>query len=87
MFQNKNIFTVSVILIAIACFIAAWIYFTHTATKLPHYFPGYQFGYNHIHVKRGIIAVIIGLGCFIFAWFQTRKKSFIVSRELLKKED
>jgi hypothetical protein len=57
---------VGVLLIAVA--IISWI---DTASSLPSFFPGHQAGSGHHHVKHGIAAFILGLGAFVFAWFQT----------------
>ena len=54
------------ILLAIAI-----LYLVDTADALPSFFPGHEAGSSHHHVKHGIAAFILGLGAFIFAWFQT----------------
>ena len=43
----------------------------HDAGSLPSFFPGHESGSTHIHFKHGLAAAIVGLGCFVFAWFQT----------------
>ena len=50
----------------------AILYFAEPAGSLPSFFPGHEAGSSHHHVKHGILALILGLGCFVFAWFQTR---------------
>ena len=59
----------------IVLIVIAVIYWTTTAGGLPSFFPGHSAGSAHHHVKHGIAAFILGLGCFIFAWFQTEPKS------------
>jgi hypothetical protein len=59
-----------IVLIAIAI-----VYWVSTADGLPSFFPGHEAGSAHHHVKHGIAAFILGVGCFIFAWFQTEPKS------------
>jgi hypothetical protein len=54
------------ILIAIAI-----IYWAEPAGSLPSFFPGHEAGSSHHHVKHGLLAFILGIGCFIFAWFQS----------------
>jgi hypothetical protein len=49
----------------------AVIYWTQDAGSLPSFFPGHESGSTHIHFKHGLAAAIVGLGCFVFAWFQT----------------
>ena len=51
------------------------LYWAEPAGSLPSFFPGHEAGSSHHHVKRGILAFILGIGCFIFAWFQTGPSS------------
>jgi hypothetical protein len=55
-----------ILLIALAV-----LYWVDSAGSLPSFIPGHQAGSGHHHIKHGIAAFIVGLGCFIFAWFQT----------------
>jgi hypothetical protein len=55
-----------IVLIAIAI-----VYWAEPAGSLPSFFPGHEAGSSHHHFKHGILAFILGVGCFIFAWFQT----------------
>jgi hypothetical protein len=57
---------VGVILIVIAV-----VYFAEPAKSLPGFFPGHQAGSTHHHVKHCIAALLLGLGAFVLAWFQT----------------
>jgi hypothetical protein len=57
---------VGVLLIAVAI-----VYFVDSASALPSFFPGHDAGSAHHHVKHGIAALILGLACFVFAWFQS----------------
>ena len=47
------------------------VYFVEPAKSLPSLLPGHESGSNHHHVKHGIAAVLVGIGCFVFAWFQS----------------
>ena len=49
----------------------AVLYFADTASALPSFIPGHQAGSAHHHVKHGIAAGLLGLACFVFAWFQS----------------
>jgi hypothetical protein len=49
----------------------AVVYIVEPASSLPSFFPGHQAGSSHHHVKHGIAAGLLGIGCFILAWFQT----------------
>jgi hypothetical protein len=57
---------IGVILIVIAA-----VYFAEPAKSLPGFFPGHEAGSTHHHVKHGIAALLLGLGAFVLAWFQT----------------
>ena len=59
------------VLAGIALLVVAVLYFADSAADLPSFFPGHESGSAHHHVKHGIAALIVGLGAFIFAWFQT----------------
>jgi uncharacterized membrane protein HdeD (DUF308 family) len=47
------------------------VYFVEPAKSLPSLRPGHESGSSHHHVKHGIAAVLVGIGCFVFAWFQS----------------
>jgi hypothetical protein len=52
--------------------VVALIYFVEPAKSLP--FPdflGHEAGSSHHHVKHGIAAFLLGIACFVFAWFQS----------------
>jgi hypothetical protein len=51
------------------------VYFAEPAKSLPGFFPGHQSGSSHHHTKHGIAAVLVGIGCFVFAWFQSGPKN------------
>ena len=55
--------------------IIAIIYWVEPAKSLP--FPdflGHDAGSSHHHVKHGIAAFLLGIACFVFAWFQSGPK-------------
>jgi hypothetical protein len=49
----------------------AALYFVDSAGALPGFIPGHEAGSAHHHIKHGIAALVLALGCFVFAWFQT----------------
>ena len=51
--------------------VIAIVYWAEPAGSLPSFFPGHEAGSSHHHVKHGLLAFILGIGCFIFAWFQS----------------
>ena len=74
MTKNRSLIIPAVILGIVFLVIAA-LYFSQTAGDLPSFFPGHQSGSSHHHTKHGIAALVVGLGCFVFAWFQSGPKS------------
>jgi len=55
-----------IILIAVAV-----VYWAEPAKSLPSFFPGHSGTSTTHHVKHGIAALVVGLGCFAFAWFRS----------------
>jgi hypothetical protein len=58
----------------VALIIIGIVYFVESAGSLPSFFPGHEAGSSHVHVKHGIAAVVLGLGAFVLAWFQSGPK-------------
>lgn len=54
--------------------VVAALYLVQTADALPSFFPGHEAGSGHHHVKHGIAALVLALGAFVLAWFQTEAK-------------
>jgi hypothetical protein len=50
----------------------ALIYFLMPAGSLPHFFPGFEPGSDHVHVKHGVASLAVALGLFFFARFVGR---------------
>jgi hypothetical protein len=51
------------------------VYFAEPAKSLPSFFPGHDVHSSTTHVKHGIAALLLGLGCFVLAWFATGPRS------------
>ena len=69
---SSRFWTVAAVVIGIALIIVSVIYFIEPAKSLP--FPnalGHESGSSHHHVKHGIAALLLGIGCFVFAWFHS----------------
>lgn len=49
-------------------------YWSTKANALPHWFPGYDAGENRKHFKHGLASILLGLGCFVWAWFSLGAK-------------
>jgi hypothetical protein len=54
--------------------VIAIIYWVSTASGLPSFFPGHKAGSSTHHFKHGVAAFLLGLACFVFAWFQSGPK-------------
>jgi hypothetical protein len=71
-FMSANRLTVIATGIAgVILLVIAIVYFAEPAKSLPGFFPGHQAGSSHHHVKHGIAALLLGLGAFVVAWFQS----------------
>ena len=68
--KRRNLIIPAVVL-GILLLVVAVIYIADSADSLPSFFPGHEAGSSHHHVKHGIAALVVALGCFVFAWFQT----------------
>jgi Na+(H+)/acetate symporter ActP len=53
--------------------VVAVIYMTQPASALPSFLPGHGPGLLH-HTKHGILALVVGLACFVAAWFLSGPK-------------
>jgi hypothetical protein len=62
---------VPAVVAGVALLAIAVIYWAEPAKSLPSFFPGHEAGSTHHHVKHGIAALVVALGCFVFAWFQS----------------
>ncbi len=70
MTKNRKLILPAVVL-GVLLIVTAIVYFVDTASALPSFFPGHQAGSTTHHTKHGIAALVLGLGCFVFAWFQS----------------
>jgi uncharacterized membrane protein HdeD (DUF308 family) len=72
MARNRPLIAVAVVVGVLLLVIAA-LYFAEPAKSLPSFFPGHSAAggseATHHHVKHGIAALVVGLGCFVIAWF------------------
>jgi hypothetical protein len=70
MTKNRSLIVPAVVL-GLVLLALAVLYFVDSASALPSFIPGHEAGSSHHHVKHGIAAAILALGCFTFAWFQS----------------
>lgn len=62
-------------LLGIIFLIGAIYYWVTPANALLSFLPGYDASSTHTHVKHGLAAFILALGCGVLAWFSMGKKS------------
>lgn len=74
MTKNRRLILPAVVAGVVLLVVAA-IYMADPASSLPSFFPGHEAGSSRHHVKHGIAALVVALGCFALAWFQTEPKS------------
>lgn len=72
--MNKGTVLIASIL-GIIFIIVGVMYFTQTAGNLPSFFPGHEANSPAHHTKHGIAAIVVGIACFVFAWFQSGNKA------------
>jgi hypothetical protein len=71
MTANRRNLILLAVLAGVAFLVVAVIYWAEPASSLPSFFPGHDAGSSEHHIKHGIAAFVVGLGCFVFAWFQS----------------
>jgi uncharacterized membrane-anchored protein YitT (DUF2179 family) len=72
--ENRRLLAIVAIVVGIALIAIAIVYWAEPASSLPSFFPGHEAGSSHHHTKHGIAAFLVGLACFVFAWFNTGPK-------------
>ncbi|MGA8746952.1 MAG: hypothetical protein WB507_13965 [Solirubrobacterales bacterium] len=71
MISKRRNLILPAVLLGIVLLVIAVIYFVQPSGSLPSFFPGHEAGSAHHHAKHGIAALVLALGCFVFAWFQS----------------
>ena len=71
--DNRRLLAILAVVLGIALIVIAIVYWAEPAKSLPGFFPGHETGSGHHHVKHGIASFLVGLACFVFAWFNTGK--------------
>jgi hypothetical protein len=72
--RNDRLVAALAVVVGIVLIVIAIVYWIEPAKSLPGFFPGHEAGSGHHHVKHGIAAFLVGLACFVFAWFRTGPK-------------
>ena len=69
--QNNRAIVIGSIVAGVVLIIISLIYFAEPAKSLPGFFPGHAAHSKHHHAKHGIAALLLGIACFVLAWFQS----------------
>jgi uncharacterized membrane protein HdeD (DUF308 family) len=72
--RNDRLLVTLAVVAGVVLIVVSAVYFAEPARSLPSFFPGHQAGSSHHHVKHGIAALLVGLACFVFAWFRSGPK-------------
>jgi divalent metal cation (Fe/Co/Zn/Cd) transporter len=72
--RNDRVLTIAAVVVGAILIVIAIVYWAEPAKSLPSFFPGHQSGSDHHHVKHGIAAFLVGIACFVFAWFRSGPK-------------
>ncbi|HST17389.1 MAG TPA: hypothetical protein VLK36_06950 [Gaiellaceae bacterium] len=69
--DNRLVLAAVGVILGLALITVGVVYIAEPASSLPSFFPGQTAGSSHHHIKHGIAALLLGLGCLVFAWFQS----------------
>jgi hypothetical protein len=72
--SNDRLLVAVAVIAGIVLIAIGIVYWAEPARSLPSFFPGHQAGSAHHHVKHGIAAFLLGVACFVFAWFRSGPK-------------
>lgn len=53
----------------------AIVYFMTPANSLPSFLPGHDPSLTKIHLKHGVVLLMVGAGLCAYAWFSNRRTS------------
>jgi hypothetical protein len=69
--RNDRLLVVGAVVLGVVLIAIAVVYWAEPAKSLPSFFPGHAAGSGHHHTKHGIAAFLLGIACFVFAWFKS----------------
>src|SRR5271154_1171096 len=72
--RNDRLLVAAAVVLGTILIGIAVVYFVEPAKSLPGFFPGHAAGSDHHHVKHGIAALLLGVACYVFAWFRSGPK-------------
>ena len=61
-------------LLGILFLVIAFVYWLLPAGGLPSFLPGFEAGAEQVHVKHGLVALVVSVLLLAFAWLQGRKE-------------
>jgi hypothetical protein len=62
----------ALIVLALLLLVVAVVYFVVPAGSLPTFFPGFEPGSPRVHIKHGIVAVVVAIILLGAGWFAQR---------------
>jgi hypothetical protein len=77
---NSRLLIALAIVLAVALFVVAGVYFAEPAKSLPSFFPGHSATSTIHHTKHGIASVVVGLALLAFAWFASGPRKAAAAR-------
>lgn len=80
--NNKPIAIVAIV-VGILLLVVGAIYATQAPSDLPSFFPGHGAAHTGHHMKHAIAAIVVGVLCFVFAWFVSGSKSSSAPEETM----
>jgi hypothetical protein len=72
--SNDRLLTIGAVILGVVLIVIAVVYWAEPAGSLPGFFPGHTAVSSHHHSKHGIAAFLLGIACFVFAWFKSGPK-------------
>jgi hypothetical protein len=73
--SKQRALTIAGIVAGVFFIAVAIMYWTVPPKSLPlPNFLGHESGVSAVHVKHGVASFLVGLACFVFAWFQSGPK-------------
>ena len=71
----KKLYITGLAVLGVAFLALAVYYWLTPAGSLPHFIPGYEAGGTQGHLKHGLAAFVLAVGCGILAWFLSGNKA------------
>ena len=69
--SRDRLITLVIVVLGFVLIGLAILYWVEPAKSLPGFIPGHEAGSDHIHVKHGLAAFLLGLGALVLAWFRS----------------